>query len=96
MFLSNYLGRIGTKEFNVGQIKEEFHNLGSTYYFSHTDNTFSLNVSGIESNLKEIIKLCEKLINELAFEESISQIIDEFKASRKLNKEQNIFIAQSK
>ena len=96
MFLSNYLGRIGTKEFNVGQIKEEFHNLGSTYYFSHTDNTFSLNVSGIESNLKEIIKLCEKLINELAFEESkISQIIDEFKASRKLNKEQNIFIAQS-
>ena len=55
MFLSSYLSLIGTKEFNVGQIKEEFHNLGSTYYFSHTDNTFSLNVSGIESNLKEII-----------------------------------------
>ena len=36
------------KTFNVGQIKEEFHNLGSTYYFSHTDNTFSLNVSGFE------------------------------------------------
>ena len=96
MFLSDYLSLIGTKEFNVGQIKEAFHELGSTYYFSYTDNTFSLNVSGIESNLKEILNLCEKLINQLVFEESkISQIIDEFKASRKLNKEQNIFIAQS-
>ena len=96
MFLSDYLSLIGTKEFNVRQIKELFHELGSTYYFSYTDNTFSLNVSGIESNLKEILKLCEKLINQLVFEESkISQIIDEFKASRKLNKEQNVFIAQS-
>jgi predicted Zn-dependent peptidase len=96
MFLSNYLSLIGTKEFLVTQLKEAFHKLGSTYYFSYTNNTFSLNVSGIESNLEEIMKLCEKLIKNLVFKETkISQIIDDFKASKKINREQSVFLAQS-
>ncbi len=95
-FLGSYLSLLGTDKYSVAELKEAFHELGSTYYFNATENTVSLIISGIESNLEKILVLSEQLINNLVFDESkVSQTIEEFKTQRKLNLEQPIFLAQT-
>ena len=95
-FLGNYLSLLGTDKYSVGELKEAFHQLGSTYYFNATENNVSLIVSGIESNLEKILVLTEELINNLVFDEvKVSQAVEEFKTQRKLNLEQPIFLAQT-
>ena len=95
-FLGNYLSLLGTDKYSVGELKEAFHQLGSTYYFNATENNVSLIVSGIESNLEKILVLTEELINNLVFDEvKVSQAVEEFKTQRKLNLEQPMFLAQT-
>ena len=95
-FLGNYLSLLGTDKYSVVELKEAFHQLGSTYYFNATENNVSLIVSGIESNLEKILVLTEELINNLVFDEvKVSQAVEEFKTQRKLNLEQPIFLAQT-
>ena len=95
-FLGNYLSLLGTDRYSVAELKEAFHQLGSTYYFNATENNVSLIVSGIESNLEKILVLTEELINNLVFDEKkVSQAVEEFKTQRKLNLEQPIFLAQT-
>lgn len=74
---------------SVADVKKQFALLGCNYYFSSDDNYVYANLEGMEANYEEAVQLFTKLIyNPVLKQEKIQNIIEEEKASRKMEASQ--------
>lgn len=96
MALQSYLGLIGTDTLSVTELKQAFHSLGASYYFSVTDHEFKFHVSGLESELEAVLKLCQNMLSNFKFDEDkVKQVVDLFKTQKKINREDTMYLLQN-
>ena len=51
--------------------------LGASYYFSVTDHEFKFHVSGLESELESVLKLCQNMLSNFKFDEDkVKQVVN--------------------
>jgi len=91
-----YLTLLGTKDKSVLELKEAYHNLGASYYFEASDETFSMHISGMEENLEEILKITRDFITNVQPDErKVKQMLGDLKAEKKINRREPGYTAQS-
>ncbi|MEQ8624184.1 MAG: insulinase family protein [Vicingaceae bacterium] len=70
--------------------------LGSQYYFEVGSNFFELRLSGIESNLDQVLRYINTLLKDPAFEKNAMKIIyNSYKTDRKVEEEDAFLIAKA-
>lgn len=86
-FATQGISMAGAGEYDVKKFKAEFAKLGSSYSIWSSDNTTTISIYGIESNLEPTLKLVGLLLTDPKLEQSkIKTIISNEKASRKIER----------
>lgn len=88
-YASSLMNYAHTKEMSLKEIKNKFASLGCNYSFYSDENYVYANLQGIEANYGKAIELFTKLIYEpILDQDKIKNIIEEEKASRKMERSQ--------
>ncbi len=96
MALQSYLGLIGTNTLSVTELKEAFHSLGASYYFTVSDHEFILHVSGLETEIEAVFNLCQNMLSDFKFDEDkVKQVVDLFETQKKVNREDTMYLLQN-
>lgn len=86
-YINTIMNYTGAGDYSSDQLKAEFNKIGCNYYFSYDYNTFSIHISGMESNLEQALQLLSSLINNPVPEQSkISNVIQGEKTTRKMER----------
>lgn len=95
-YVANYLSMVGTDSKTSTEVKADFHKLGASYYFSATDNYFSMHIEGLDENLQDILKLTHTfLLNVAADESKIKSFKDDLEGEKKINRDEPSYISSS-
>jgi predicted Zn-dependent peptidase len=85
----NYMNMTGLKETTLNDLKLEFAKLGTTYSFEVNDDFTTINLTGIEKNVPQVLALVNKLMNEPFPDDSKIKVIYEGeKANRAMERKQ--------
>lgn len=91
---SSYLNLVGTEEKSFEAFKSTLQNLGATVDFSASDNQFSVNIEGLDNKLGEILSLVNEILTRPGMEEKqMKRMVDDMKASVKMQKQDPMGIA---
>ncbi len=91
--LMNYSG---AGEYSFTELKQAFSNIGCTYYFSTSDNYFTIYVDGSEVNLKKALRLVNVLLHSpKADESSFKLMYKSIKLDRKREKRDKSMLGNS-
>lgn len=85
-YLPAYLNKLGTETKSAKDFKKALFEVGASMNFSATENTFNLNVEGIDSKFEETLKLVDEFLTHYKDDEKAIKIIaEDVKSERKLN-----------
>jgi len=92
----NYLSLLGTTDLSVIELKEAFHKLGASFYFTSTEESFSMHVRGVEDNLEKILQLAHQFLTKVKVDESkLKKLRGDIKADKKLERRDPGYISKS-
>jgi len=91
-----YLSLLGTKDKSVSELKDAYHELGASYSFRASDESFSMYILGMEENLEAVLKLTNNFIANVQSDESkVNKILGDFKTRNKVIRTHPSYIASS-
>jgi len=91
-----YLSLLGTNDKSVSELKEAYHELGASYSFRASDESFSMYILGVEENLEAVMKLTNNFITNVQSDESkVDKMLGDIKTRNKVNRTQPSYIAYS-
>jgi predicted Zn-dependent peptidase len=94
--IASLLNLAHPKEKTASEFREEIALLGSTFYFESGSNYFSINITGIEKNLKQVLKMLDSFIQEpIVDEKDFKLMVNNLKTGRKAEKEEPMIIARA-
>ena len=86
-YVSELMNYAGTKNYSVSEFKEEFAKIGCNYSISSDDSYLTINIEGLEKNLKSAVLLINGLINNPVIEDDKLNILyDGEKTNRKMER----------
>ncbi|MFH2096224.1 MAG: insulinase family protein [Bacteroidota bacterium] len=86
-YASDMMNYSGTEKMDVNQLKQEFSKIGCTYSVSSDDSYLYISVEGVESSVRDAIRLTGTLIDYPALEQDkIENLVDGEKTNRKMER----------
>lgn len=86
-FLSESMEMCGADSLSVGQLKQEFAKIGTSFSIRSDDNITYVEVQGLDSGLERTVELLGRLIRDPQLEqEKIATIIDSDRTNRKMER----------
>lgn len=94
--LEDYLLSVGTTEKSSTELKDAFHKLGASYYFSSSSNSFSIQLEGVDGNLEEILKLTNTFLMTIkSDEDKMDKLRDDLSGIKKMDRDEPSYISSS-
>lgn len=82
--LSTYLEFLGTESMNYDEFRNSFQRIGSVFYTSCDNNSFSLNLTGFDEHFEETMSLLAQFVKNVKPEKKkLKQLLDDKKLSDK-------------
>ncbi len=95
-YVAHYLSMAGTKDKSSTELKEDFHQFGASYYFSASNNHFSMHIEGLDENLPEIMRLTQDfLLNVQADETKMKSFKGDLEGEKKIDRDEPSYISSS-
>jgi len=82
---ADVLNYAGTENYDLNALKQQFASLGVSYSINSSDNFFTINLSGIEANMKQAVQLVGKLLqNPRLTDQALKRVVNDMQTDRKL------------